>query len=110
MEVAPRKECATCGRPSSVCYCAHVAQVVTRTRVLVLQHPREHDKAIGTARIAALCLPRAEVAVGVDFREHARVRALLSDPAHPAVVLYPGPRARDLTVEPPSGPVTLVVI
>ena len=109
-DVAPRIECAACGRPESVCYCAHVAPLPTRTRILVLQHPRERDKAIGTARIAALCLPNAEVAVGVDFREHARVRALLSDPAYPAVVLYPGPEARDLASEPPRGPVTLIII
>jgi DTW domain-containing protein YfiP len=78
--------------------------------VLVLQHPREHDKAIGTARIAALSLPQAEVAVGVDFQNHPRVRALLADPSYPPVLLYPGPHAKDLTREPPQGPVTLVVI
>jgi DTW domain-containing protein YfiP len=78
--------------------------------VLVLQHPREHDKAIGTARIAQLSLPCAEVAVGVDFHDHPRVRALLADASYPPVLLYPGPQAKDLTREPPQGPVTLVVI
>lgn len=92
------------------CYCAHVAAIPTRTRVVVLQHPREQDKAIGTARIAALCLPQAEVRVGVEFAEDAELTALLSDPARPAVVLYPGPGARDVQREPPAGPVTLVVI
>ena len=92
------------------CYCAHVRALPTRTRVLVLQHPRERDKAVGTARIAALCLPQAEVLVGVDFAHDARLPALLSDPARPAVVLYPGADARDVQAEPPTGPVTLVVI
>jgi DTW domain-containing protein YfiP len=92
------------------CYCAYVTALETRTRVLVLQHPRERDKAVGTVRIAALCLPTAEVFVGVDFSAHARLNALLSDAERPAVLLYPGPDARDLAREPPSGPVNLVVI
>jgi DTW domain-containing protein len=92
------------------CYCAHVTQLATDTRVLVLQHPRERIKAVGTARIAALCLPSAEVFVGVDFSGQARLEALLCDEAHPALLLYPGPGARDLAREPPRGPVTLVVV
>jgi DTW domain-containing protein YfiP len=84
--------------------------VPTRSRLLVLQHPREQDKAIGTARIAALGLPEAEIVVGIDFTDHARVRAAVCDEARPAVLLYPGEDARDLATDPPRGPVTLVVI
>lgn len=92
------------------CYCAHVRRIDTRTRVVVLQHPRERDKAVGTARIAALCLPHSEIIVGVDFAQSARFSALLADPERPAVLLYPGRDARDVQKEPPTGPVTLVVI
>ncbi|MBK7951957.1 MAG: DTW domain-containing protein [Deltaproteobacteria bacterium] len=92
------------------CYCAHVSPIPTRTRVVVLQHPRERHKAIGTARIAALCLPGLELAVGVEFEQDARVRRLLSDPQAPAVLLYPSADARDLRKDPPPGPVTLVVL
>jgi DTW domain-containing protein YfiP len=92
------------------CYCAHVTELATRTRVVVLQHPRERVKAVGTARIAALCLPSSEVFVGVDFSAQPRLDPLLCDPARPAVLLYPGPDARDLAREPPPGPVTLVVV
>jgi len=98
----PRAECARCRRPISVCYCAHLVTLPTRTRVLVLQHPREAEKAVGTARIARLCLPQAEIAIGVRLGEHPAVRAALSDPARPPIVLYPGPEARDLTLEPPQ--------
>ncbi|HEX6246116.1 MAG TPA: tRNA-uridine aminocarboxypropyltransferase [Polyangiales bacterium] len=107
---SPRLECPRCLRPQLACYCAHVRPLPTRTRVLVLQHPRERDKAVGTARIAALCLPEAEVLVGVDFASNARLNALLADTQRPPVLLYPGPGARDVQREPPEGPVTLVVI
>lgn len=99
-----------CRRPEVACYCAHVTPLDTRTRVLVLQHPREHEKAVNTARIAELALTNAAIEVGFDFSERPAVRALLSDPTRPAVLLYPAPDARDLEREPPSGPVTLVVI
>ena len=105
-----RVVCARCGRPSVVCYCAHLTELPTRTKVLVLQHPRERDKPIGTARMAALCLPNAEISVGVDFANDARVRAALSDPARPAVLLYPSTPTHVALSAPPEGPVTLVVL
>ena len=39
----------------------------TRTRVVLLQHPREERVPIGTARLAHLCLPNSELHVGIDF-------------------------------------------
>lgn len=105
-----RVECRRCGRPHGSCYCSHLTSIPTRTRVLVLQHPRERGKAIGTARIAALCLPNSEIAVGVDFADDSRVQALIQDPERPAVLLYPGDGVTDVLREPPSGPVTLVVL
>lgn len=105
-----RVECARCQRPQSVCYCAHLVSLPTRTRVLVLQHPREADKAIGTARIAQLCLPSAQIVVGVELANHALVRAALSDATRAPVVLYPADDARDLAREPPHGEVTLIVL
>lgn len=106
----PRIDCRRCGRPLVACYCAHVTAIPTRTRVVVLQHPRERRKAIGTARIAAACLPSAEILVGVEFERDERARSLLADPDAPAVLLYPSPEARDLNRDPPKGPVTLVVL
>lgn len=108
--VEPRQYCERCGRPVVACYCAHVTQIPTRTRVVVLQHPRERHKAIGTARIAALCLPNSEIVVGFDFANDRHARQLLSNPEAPAVLLYPSADARDLRSDPPAGPVTLVVL
>ncbi len=93
-----------------MCYCAHVPRVATRSRLLFLQHPREEDRAIGTARIAALGLTDAQIEVGIDFSAHPRVRAAVEDPERPALLLYPGPGARDLANDRPTGPVTLVVL
>jgi DTW domain-containing protein YfiP len=106
----PRVVCPRCRRPERVCYCKHVVPIETRTRVVLLQHPRERDVPIGTAHMASLCLPRSELHVGVHWGGSAALRSATSDPSRPAVLLYPGPGAVDVRRSPPAGPVTLVVI
>jgi DTW domain-containing protein YfiP len=87
-----------------------VTPVVTRTRVVILQHPRERDVAIGTARMASLCLPNSELHVGVRWRDSLAFARAVSDPAQPAALLYPGEGAIDVMTDPPAGQVTLVVV
>lgn len=106
----PRAVCARCRRPASVCWCAHVTPIDTATRVVILQHPRERDVPIGTARMASSCLTRSEIHVGVKWEGSTALARALSDPERPPVLLYPGDGAIDVTRDPPRGPVTLVVI
>ncbi len=106
----PRVVCSRCGRPQVVCLCPHLTSMRTRTRVVILQHPREHDVPINTVRIARLVLEDTALFVGVDFESDPRIDAALRDPDHPAVLLFPGTNARDLRTAPPEGPVTLVVV
>ena len=106
----PREICQGCKRPARVCVCASLVQVRTRTRVVILQHPRESNVPINTARLAELGLPNAERHVGVEFETSSRVREILADRDAPPVLLYPGEGAKSLAHEPPAGPVTLIVI
>jgi DTW domain-containing protein YfiP len=105
-----RAMCWRCRRPRSVCYCGVVEAITTRTRVVILQHPRERDVPINTARIAALCLPNSELHIGVHFAERGELGSTLSDPALPAILLFPGVGTRDLALAAPSPPLTLVVV
>ncbi len=107
---APRTICARCRRPTSVCYCAALPQLDTTTRIVILQHPRERDMPIGTARMASLCLPNAQLHVGIRWDSHAALGAALADASRPPILLYPGAGARDILTDPPAGPVTLVVV
>jgi DTW domain-containing protein YfiP len=102
--------CSRCRRAQSVCYCHKIPQLPTKTKVVILQHPRERDKAIGTARMASLCLPDSELHVGVRWGEHAALARALSDETRPAALLFPGPGAKDILTERPPGPITLVVV
>ena len=105
-----RVRCLRCRRPEIVCYCAALPTLPTQTRVVILQHPRERDMPIGTARMATLCLPNSELRVGIDWSTDAVLARALADPARPAILLYPGPDAKDVLTDPPVGPVTLVVV
>jgi DTW domain-containing protein len=109
-EPEPRAVCPRCRRPASVCWCRDVTPIATRTRVILLQHPRERHVAIGTARMARLCLEGAELYLGVEWAGSRALQRAHDDPARPAVLLYPGDGARDVAREPPPGPVTLVVV
>jgi len=105
-----REMCWECRRPTRVCYCAAVQPIETRTKVVILQHPRESDVPINTARIAELALSNSTLHVGLDFARDGALQAALSDPAAPPVLLYPSDDAKDLARDAPPGPVTLVVI
>src|ERR1041384_2816708 len=110
LDLVPRSICPGCGRPSVVCLCGSIVRVATRTRVVILQHPRESDVPINTARLVELQLERAERHVAIKLDEVPALRARLNDPGAPAILLYPGEGSRDLATSPPAGPVTLVVL
>jgi DTW domain-containing protein len=105
-----RALCPSCRRPPKVCYCAALPRLTTTTRVVILQHPRERDMPIGTARMASLCLAGSSLHVGMRWDGDAALAALLGDPARPPILLYPAAEAKDILAEPPQGPVTLVVV
>ncbi len=104
-----RATCGRCRRPQSVCWCAHLQQLPTRTRVLVLQHPKEQHMAIGTARMAHLQLPSSELRVGLDFAKDPVVSAALRS-GEPIYVVFPDATAIDAADVPRDRPITLVVI
>lgn len=106
----PREVCMQCRRPVTVCYCAHLPRIETRTKVLLLQHPRERDKAIGTARMASLCLPNSELHVGVDWQQSAALDRALEASKGKVALLYPGDDATNVSALPETELSTLIVV
>ena len=103
-----RPACRGCGRALVTCFCDRITILPTRTRILLLQHPREQRVAIGTARMAQLALPNSRLRVGLDFAEDPEVRAILAQPSG-AYVLFPGPAATPVGQLPQGRDVTLIV-
>lgn len=106
----PRAVCPRCRRAQSVCWCRFVTPIPTRTKVVILQHPRERDMAIGTARMASLSLPGSELHVGMRWDDSEVLARITADRDRPAALLFPGPGSIDVIREPPRDPVTLVVV
>ena len=84
-----RRYCEHCGKPESACLCVWIKPQINHLAVVVLQHPDEQNKAIGTARLVELGLKRAKIVSGLGF-DQAEIMALLSDlSAFRPLLLYP---------------------
>ncbi len=105
---APRPVCPSCRRPSSQCLCAGLTPLPSSTKVLILQHPRERDVPLGTARLARLGLQNAILRTDLDFSRDPVVRACLA--AGNAWLLFPGEHALDVENASFASPITLVVL
>src|SRR5512145_2208239 len=86
-----RTLCQRCLRPEPFCVCRDLLPVTARTRVVILQHPREARLAICSAWLARISLVNAELHRGVRFDEGSDARALAARPG--AAVLFPCPEA-----------------
>lgn len=82
-------DCPQCLKPTDLCVCSEVTPVKSRIHVLILQHPQEPDKDLGSARLAHLSLPNSTLKIGLSWRN---LSAALGREAHPLkwAVLYLG--------------------
>jgi len=60
--------CPTCRRPASACVCDRIVSYPTERRILILQHPQEQDALLGSAQILVASLPKAELVIGLSWR------------------------------------------
>jgi DTW domain-containing protein YfiP len=92
--------CEVCFKPSLLCICEQVRPVATRARVLILQHPQEPDKEIGSARAAHLTLEGSVLKVGLSWRslQHALGDEEV-DPKRFAVLSLAGAQSYAATLE-----------
>jgi DTW domain-containing protein YfiP len=63
-EVVP---CPDCGKPLPLCICDSIEPIESRISLLILQHPQEQDRALGTARLTALHFKNAVVKIGLSW-------------------------------------------
>ena len=92
-----RHVCEQCLKAKAACICEWISPVPNQTRIVILQHPDETKKPLGTAKIASLCLDNIELWVGVDFSNDRRFNALISDFKSCSAVLYPSESAINLS-------------
>ncbi len=78
-------------RPSSTCICKLISPLKTKTRFIILMHPKEYRKQKnGTGHMTKLQLENSEIIVGVDFTNNSRVNEILAKENCSSFLLYPG--------------------
>ena len=78
-------------RPSSTCICKHISPFQTKTRFIILMHPKEYRKERnGTGYMTNLQLENSEIIVGIDFTNNSRVNEILTKHNNGSFLLYPG--------------------
>jgi len=92
MPAPPRRyrDCPRCLKPLPLCICDSITPIESRISLLILQHPQEQDRALGTARLTALHFKDAVVKIGLSWPSLAKA---LGRPVHDPsrwAVLYLG--------------------
>jgi DTW domain-containing protein YfiP len=85
----PTAECPSCRKPQALCVCEGIAQIDNKVSLLILQHPQEQDRELGTARLAALHFKDALLKIGLSWPSLTKIRGRPTDPKHWAI-LYLG--------------------
>lgn len=83
-------QCQRCHKLAVLCVCDSIKQIKIRTSLLLLQHPQEQDRALGTARLTALHFQDAVLKIGLSWPSLSRA---LGRPVHDPsrwAVLYLG--------------------
>jgi DTW domain-containing protein YfiP len=82
-------DCPRCGKPPALCVCDQVTLIASRIKLVILQHPQEQDRQLGTARLTALHFDDAVLKVGLSWPSLSKVLGRSVDPSRWAV-LYLG--------------------
>ena len=91
------EECPHCGKPLPLCICASITPIDNRISILILQHPQEQDRALGTARLTARHFKDATVKVGLSWPSLSKALGRpVADPARWAVLYLGSAKANEL--------------
>ncbi len=63
----PESSCQNCWKNQSLCVCGQIPQVSSRLEFLILQHPQEVRKELGTARLVSLAHPKVTHRIGLSW-------------------------------------------
>jgi DTW domain-containing protein len=86
---APAAACPQCHKPPALCVCEGIIPIDNKVSVVILQHPQEQDRMLGTARLTALSLRDASLKIGLSWPSLSKILGRNVDP-HRWAVLYLG--------------------
>lgn len=93
-------DCPRCQKPLPLCICDSITPIKSRLKLLILQHPQEQDRALGTARLAAEHFEGAVVRVGLSWPSLAKALGReVNDPSRWAILYLGSAKAAELDPE-----------
>jgi DTW domain-containing protein YfiP len=85
----PDPDCPHCRKPPALCVCEGIDRIDNKVSLLVLQHPQEQDRELGTARLTALHFKDALLKIGLSWPSLSKILGRSTDPQRWAI-LYLG--------------------
>src|SRR5690349_15952369 len=89
-------DCPRCLKPLPLCICDTVEPIESRVALLILQHPQEQDRALGTARLTAQHFRHATLKIGLSWPSLTKALGRPVDPLRWAVLYLGSARAAQL--------------
>jgi tRNA-uridine aminocarboxypropyltransferase len=90
-------DCPHCHKPIPLCVCDGITPIETRISVLILQHPQEQDRALGTARLTAMHFANAVLKIGLSWPSLSKALGRpVADPSRWAVLYLGSAKVADL--------------
>ena len=95
----PNAECPRCLKPRSLCVCEGIAPIDNRVSLLILQHPQEQDRELGTARLTALHFKDALLKIGLSWPSLTKILGRPTDPQRWAILYLGSVKAKAVLPE-----------
>ncbi|MDE5454398.1 DTW domain-containing protein [Bradyrhizobium sp. CSA112] len=93
-------DCPHCGKPLPLCICDSVTPIESKISLLILQHPQEQDRALGTARLTAMHFKDAVVKIGLSWPSLSKALGrTVHDPSRWAVLYLGSAKVSDLETD-----------
>jgi DTW domain-containing protein YfiP len=93
-------DCPHCGKPEPLCICDSVTPIESRIGLLILQHPQEQDRALGTARLTARHFKDAVVRIGLSWPSLSKALGRpVADPSRWAVLYLGSAKVAELDID-----------
>jgi DTW domain-containing protein len=93
-------DCPHCGKPLPLCICDSITPIENRISLLILQHPQEQDRTLGTAGLTALHFKDAVVRIGLSWPSLSKALGRsVSDPSRWAVLYLGSAKVADLDTD-----------
>jgi DTW domain-containing protein len=97
-EVIP--DCPDCHKPLPLCICDSITPIENRISLLILQHPQEQDRALGTARLTAQHFKNAVLKIGLSWPSLSKALGRpVHDPSRWAVLYLGSAKVADLDTD-----------